>query len=72
MTFPFDYYGDPARALERKQEREEKERERLRRIGCDKCRHVVSLWGVEYCALGLTTAGKNNMRRCTRYKGKEE
>ncbi len=70
MSLPSDRYLDPAKWLELKQERDERSRENDRHRDCEGCKHKAELWGLHHCELGLTTAGKNNMRRCARYKGR--
>lgn len=68
MTLPQDQYGDPARWLERKQNREEHQKARSGRLSCDGCQYKAKVWGVEYCTKDHTKAGRANMVRCINFK----
>lgn len=69
MTLPQDQYGDPFKWLERKQEREAKEKIKSGRQLCDGCIHKAKVWGVEYCVKDHAKAGRANMVRCNNFKG---
>jgi len=68
MTLESYQYGDPAKWLERKQEREQYQTQRSGRQHCDGCQFKAKVWGVEYCVEDHTKAGKANMVRCNYFK----
>lgn len=82
MSFPRQFYGDPAKVLEMKQGMEAKRAERAAKIGktitikrdppkganCARCSYKVRLFEMDYCDLGNTVPGANKMQPCHRFK----